>query len=399
MKTVSVIGAGFAGLTVSLRLAQKGFKVHLYEASSNVGGLLGTDITEHGLAERAANTFIRNASSERFFSELNITPTPVLKFSKKRFIYRERPQRWPLSLIETAAFLCKFLPKFFFSRESLKPHPGQTLQAWGHEHLGNPPTEFLLGPAMQGVYGSDLSQLSASLILSPLFQKNRKKYKGLLAAPQGMQEILDRLESKLKNLNVQIHTNSRVALKDLNGLIVIATSAKSAADLLAEDYPSASHLLSPINMLSLTTVTLFFKNPQNKFHGFGCLIPHRYGFKTLGILMNSFIFEGRQKNYNETWILENLDKTSTDQEILQLIAEERFKVLDSREGILDYRIHRWPEALPRYDLNLEKALRELRRFELPSQMFLHGNYLEGIGLSKILERSGILAEEIARLHG
>ncbi|HWU43488.1 MAG TPA: NAD(P)-binding protein, partial [Bdellovibrio sp.] len=103
MKTVSVIGAGFAGLTVSLRLAQKGFKVHLYEASSNVGGLLGTDITEHGLAERAANTFIRNASSERFFSELNITPTPVLKFSKKRFIYRERPQRWPPSLIETAA--------------------------------------------------------------------------------------------------------------------------------------------------------------------------------------------------------------------------------------------------------------------------------------------------------
>lgn len=38
MKKVAVIGGGFAGLSAAVRLAENGFKVHLFEASPKLGG-------------------------------------------------------------------------------------------------------------------------------------------------------------------------------------------------------------------------------------------------------------------------------------------------------------------------------------------------------------------------
>jgi oxygen-dependent protoporphyrinogen oxidase len=67
--------------------------------------------------------------------------------------------------------------------------------------------------------------------------------------------------------------------------------------------------------------------------------------------------------------------------------------LGNKEALVDYRIHRWKNALPLYDVELEKVLRDLKK--LPKDLYLHGNYMGGIGLSKILDRSKELAEEIA----
>lgn len=198
MKKVTVVGAGFAGLTVSLRLAQKGFQVDLYEKSSRVGGLLGTDRTEHGIAERAANALIRTERAENLFKELGLEPSLPLESSKKRFIFRRKPKTMPLNPLELLVTVFRVVPRVLFMKSSLKPQAGETLQAWGLRKLGKAPTQFLLGPAMQGIYGNEISNLSASLILSPLFNKNRERYKGLLTGPGGMQDLVDHLEAALK---------------------------------------------------------------------------------------------------------------------------------------------------------------------------------------------------------
>jgi protoporphyrinogen oxidase len=83
-----------------------------------------------------------------------------------------------------------------------------------------------------------------------------------------------------------------------------------------------------------------------------------------------------------------------DAEILQRIAEERFRILGAKDGLHDYRIHRWDNALPYYGLDLEKALKELNALPASKEVYLHGNYLSGIGLSKILERTEKLALQI-----
>lgn len=402
-KKIAVIGAGFAGLTVSLRLAQKGFSVDLYESAPRVGGLLGTDHTQYGIAERAANALIRTPRAEKLFSELGLEPSFPLSTSKRRYIYRDKPRRWPLTFLETLFFMGKFLPRFLFVKKSLRPHDMQTLDQWGRTHLGGNATEYLLGPAMQGIYGNDISGLSAKLILSSLFSSHREKYKGLLTGPGGMQDLVDHLEAHLQKLGVRIHTNSSVTFEDLQGPVIIATSSSAAAKFLESSLPAVSQILKRIRMSSLMSVTLFFKQSQKKYQGFGCLIPRGFDIKTLGILMNSYIFKDRDATYNETWILggikeEGLLKLS-DNDLLKLIAEERFKVLGSKEALIDYRINRWVDALPYYDLNLEASQKELNQLTFTNQVFLHGNYLSGIGLSKILERSDILAQEMADLHG
>ncbi|AFY03040.1 protoporphyrinogen/coproporphyrinogen oxidase [Bdellovibrio bacteriovorus] len=405
MKTVHVIGAGFAGLTVSLRLAQKGFQVELYESSDRVGGLLGTDQTPYGIAERAANALIRTEKAEGLFNELGITPSYPLESSKKRFLFRNSPKAWPLTFVETLALIGRVLPRVLTGgKKALRPQAGETLLNWGERKVGKATTRFLLGPAMQGIYGNEITHLSASLILGPLFSGNkRSKYKGLLTGPGGMQDLVDHLQTRLQELGVKIHLNSQVNLESLQGPVVVATSAKAATQLLANKHPDFSKVLSNIQMSSLMSVTLFFAKPQEKYKGFGCLIPRGFDLKALGVLMNSYIFKDRDKTYNETWILGGQQEEAlldlSDSELLKLLAEERFRILGQKDALLDYRINRWKKALPFYDLKLENALADLAEVPEPQGLFLHGNYLSGIGLSKILERSDLIAEKIASAHG
>lgn len=397
MKKISVIGAGFAGLTLSLRLAELGFEVDLYEKSSRVGGLLGTETSSFGLAEQAANALIRTQRAEKLFADLQLESVRPLEASKKRFIFRNKPSSWPLTFLETLGFIFKVAPKFMFKRESLKPVAGETLKNWGLSRLGAAPTNFLLEPAMQGIYACESTNLSASLILGPLFNKNREKYGGLLTGKNGMQDLIDALQCKILEKGVKLHLNSTVQLVDLKGPVVVSSSASAAAVITQSLYPALSQTLSRIRMSSVVSVKAFFDKPQTKFAGFGCLIP-RVGvpYKTLGVLMNTYIFPNRDKTYNETWILGGAQADSIlemgDLQITHTIQSERQEFLKCQANLVHTKIDRWEKALPAYDVELEKVLKEII---LPPDLFLHGNYLGGLGLSKILERGDKLAQELA----
>ncbi len=404
MKKVSVIGAGFAGMTLSLQLAKKGFQVDLYEKSSRVGGLLGTDVLDSGIAERAANALIRTDNVESLFQELGLAPVLPLDSAKKRFLFRDKPRAWPLRFWETLCFISCLGSKVLRGKKTLIPRSQETLKTWGERNLGSAPTQYILGPAMQGIYGNDVTGLSASLILGPLFHRKKKnRYGGLVSGPQGMQNIVDKLEMKLRALGVQIHLNSSVDIKSLQHPVVVATSAAVAANLLSNVAPSTSALLAKIRMSSLMSVTMFFAKAQSTYKGFGCLIPRRVGLQSLGILMNSYIFPDRDKVYNETWILGGVDNEAvlhlSDTDLLRLLAEERHRILGNTERLVDVRINRWKNALPYYDLQLEESLNLLKALPSSENIFLHGNYLSGIGLSKILDRSEELAQEILKRYG
>jgi protoporphyrinogen oxidase len=57
---------------------------------------------------------------------------------------------------------------------------------------------------------------------------------------------------------------------------------------------------------------------------------------------------------------------------------------------LDVYVTRWPNALPHYSIEFEKALTTLPA--PPDNIALVGNYLGRIGLAKILERAAVVAE-------
>ncbi|WP_413576004.1 protoporphyrinogen/coproporphyrinogen oxidase [Bdellovibrio sp. HCB290] len=403
MKKVTVIGAGFAGLTVALKLAQKGFKVHLHEKSSRLGGLLGTEHGEYGMAERAANSMILTDRSEKLFKEIGLDLAFPLESSKKRFIFRGFPKAMPLSPFEILKVAFTVIPRVLFAKATLKPQAGETLKDWGLRRLGKAATSYLLGPAMQGIYANEAQDLSASLIISPLFKKDREKFRGTISGPQGMQDIVDYLHATLQQLDVEIYLESDLDVSKVEGPVVIATSASAAANILKTRAPELSALLARVNMSSLISATVFFDKAQTKYKGFGCLIPRGLKLRTFGVLMPPYIFAGRNKTYNETWIMggkNNQDLLNySDKDLMDFISKERKTIFKRQDTILDAKIFRWDRALPVYDLELEKIQTELSEKSAATDIFLHGNYLSGIGLSKILERSERLCEQIASQHG
>lgn len=406
--SINIVGGGFAGLTLALQLAKKNFKVHLYEKQNRLGGLIGTVNTPYGLAEQAANGMIATPAAQALFEDLGLKPLAPLPTARNRYIYNNKPTRWPLSKFESIGFFSSIGWRYARNgKMDFLPEKGQTLEAWGLAKIGHAATFKILEPAMQGIYANELKDLSASLILNPLLKKRshqpKSKYKGQITGAEGMQDLINALETKLRNLGVEIHLNTELNLKNLNTPTVIATSMANCMELLAPVLPEIPEVFTKSQMSSLISVKVFFSETPKTHQGFGVLIPRQQGLRAYGILRNSFIFANRDQTYNETWILGGLRNEDLlqlgDQELLDLILKEREKVFQSNQEPISHVIHRWPQALPVYNVHLEEALRNLKHVNHNKLIYLHGNYLGGLGLSKILERSHTLANQLESVYG
>jgi oxygen-dependent protoporphyrinogen oxidase len=57
-REVTVVGAGIAGLLAAYALDKKGYEVTLLEERERAGGLIETQRTDYGIAERAAHSLL-----------------------------------------------------------------------------------------------------------------------------------------------------------------------------------------------------------------------------------------------------------------------------------------------------------------------------------------------------
>lgn len=398
MKKITVVGGGFSGMTLALELAKRGFEVDLHEKSHRLGGLIQTRQVNEGLVETAANGFLWTRNLEILCNEIGVQPLKPEQSAARRYFFRHKPKTWPLTILESFVFFPKLIWSLITGKIFASIPEKQTLESWAQQRIGAAGTKYIFSPALQGIYAGDMQKLSASLILSPLLNKKKTGYHGLVSAKNGMQDFIDALETKLKSLDVHIHLSSNYQFEASENPVVFATSAASAAQL-TEKFSDLSQLLKRIQMCPLVTVTSFWKK-KNSYKGFGCLIPRGLKIRTLGVLMNSYIFAGRDRIYNETFILGGATDLEilklSDLELHQLVLRERKEIFKSTDELISLHITRWPQALPHYTTELEEILKNIK---LPPGIFLHGNYLGKIGLSKILDRSIDLAKEIEAIHG
>lgn len=389
MKKIKVIGGGFSGLSIAYYLAKKGIEVDLFEKSNRLGGLLGSQKNSWALVEHAANGFLASDELISFCNDLGVRLVQANKEHRKRYIYRGRPRQIPLSALETTRLAVGILRR-------KKPICGQTAKDWSSSIFGFGASEYLIGPGMAGVFGTDLSQLSASLLYDYFFKyRNKRKrgsLRGLCAPEQGMQSFIDILAKALKNLGVEIHLESEERIY-ADEPVVIATNAKVASELLINRDEWLSDQLANIKYLPLTSVTLGFKDAEEKLEGFGCLFPHCENFNSLGVLFNTSIFPHRGPYQTETYILPFCENRQD--ALLQKIQLDRQKLYRKASVQVpdEVQVHSWSEALPLYDVNLENFLNKMI---LPQNVFLTGNYLGRIGLTKILEHNKEIADRIEK---
>ena len=175
---------------------------------------------------------------------------------------------------------------------------------------------------------------------------------------------------------------------------VIATGPAAAAKILHEH--KISTYLNNIEVSPIVSITAFFHPLDARTKGFGILFPRDQGIRALGVLFNNEIFEGRSDYRSETWIYGGATDheicDAPDAELMSQFLKDRKAVERGISKPLHYRIQRWSSAIPHYTVNLEKMLEELP--DIPNT-YLMGNYLGGLGLSKIVDRAYFLSEQIA----
>jgi len=403
-----VVGAGFSGLVTAYYLQRAGYAVEVFERVEREGGLLGTTLTDHGIAESAANAILNSPRVEALFKDLGIPIVPAKRASRARYIFREgKLRRWPLGFAATF-YVLQFALRYFFERAAVAPRSGESLQQWGRRVLGEEATEFLLLPAFQGIYAGEGKRLSATLLLGGLFARKKgpkPKLRGSISAPGGMGEVVRRLRSLLDARGVVFRFGREAPPFDPAVLTFYCGSATQTADALTSASPEIASLLAKIEMLPLVSVTAFFKRDPRTKRGFGVLFPPTERFRSLGVLYNDAIFPGRVTRektvQSETWILGGARRPEITgmpmDGVLREFLGDRNRVLGIAgpvERPIHYVLHRWARAIPYYTVEHERTLEELSRaLQRPGKLRLMGNYLGGIGLAKILDRA---AEEVAR---
>ncbi len=401
MKPITVVGAGFSGLTTAYLLTKAGREVRIVEKTARAGGLIRTIRTEHGLVETAANGILNSARLEAMCADIGVPLLPTRPNGRKRFIYRGKPRQMPLSFAETLRIPVGLIA----NAANPGPQPFETIAAWGARVLGKSATEYLLIPALGGIYAGDPNRLSASLIFGranlpdhlQTYGPQKARVRGTGAPPNGMQQLIDGLIDYLRQRGAEISFSETVPFNDSDPTVV-CLSASSAAAFLATESPGLSRQLARIEMLSLVTATCFFRQEAAKLKGFGCLFPHDQSFRARGVLFNDCIFEGRGPAHSETWIFGGaLDPdvvSLNDEELISTILEDRARFYRQPSNPLAVHIKRWPNTLPHYSVDLERTLAKLPA--PPSNIGLVGNYLGRIGLAKIFERAAYVVDNIAK---
>ena len=400
-KPITVVGAGFSGLVTAYLLTKAGREVRVVERKSRPGGLISTIRTEHGLVETAANGILNSARLETMCAEIGVPLLHTKRDARKRFIFRGRPRQLPLNPFEAL----RVPVGVAVNATRLRPQAFETIAQWGRRVVGKGATDYLLVPALGGIYAGDPERLSASLIFGsaelPLhlqtYRPAKAKVRGTVAPPEGMQQLIDGLRDYLESKGVEI-TFEKESEPNAAEPTVVCLSASAAGAYLADIAPDLALQLGRIEMLSLLTVTCFFDEAAARLNGFGCLFPRDQGFRARGVLFNTSIFEGRGPAHAETWIFGGaLDPDIvelTDAQIRETLLNDRERVYRKADTPLAMRVTRWPKALPHYSIELERTLSRLPA--PPPNVALVANYLGRIGLAKILERAAYVVEKVAK---
>ncbi len=385
---VTIYGAGFSGLTSAYYFLKSGYAIEVVESLERAGGLIETTKTQWGLAESAANGLIVSDKVLEVFKDIGLEFLKPSAHSKKRYIFRDGPGRWPMGLFETAKLAFHFL-----KCKNRKPHLGESIHVWGNRVLGAMPTKYLLEPALQGIYAGDPQRLSASLILSRFFNKKAGKKSGkfVIAPKEGMGALTHSLKNYLEKNGVKFRfqENCTEVVKN-DHLQILCVPAYVARQMLSGHGSGISGVLSEIEYVPLVSATLFYPKYTTPLEGFGCLFPRDQKIRALGVLFNDQIFERESDFHSETWIMGGVGDPQvisySDNEVIDAIDKDRAQLSFGKVKSSGYKMTRWPLAIPHYTLDLEKILNSNFQKNINDDgIYLFGNYLGSLGLSQIIE--------------
>jgi len=175
-QTVGIIGGGVAGLTAAYRLLQRGYRIHLFEAGPQLGGLVRTfEIGGEPIECFYHHLFTTDTAVVRLIEELGLGDRLTWRPSKVGIFYGDRiyPFVTPLDLL-------RFTPVSIIDRVRLglmglylrRQRDGSrfedvTAKEWVRRFAGRRNLEVVWGPLLRGKFGD----LDDQLVMTWLWNK------------------------------------------------------------------------------------------------------------------------------------------------------------------------------------------------------------------------------------
>ena len=439
-KKVCILGAGLCGISIAWQQEKLGRKVHLIDASKQIGGVLQSVKDGGYLMDYGANTFnIRLQETYNLLEEMGVLEHAIdaNPQANKRFIIRDG------DLVELPHNFLSFLFGSFLSplgklRLLLEPFiakgnldGNESVAEFITRRLGREVLEYCVNPFIGGIYASKPENLSLAHAFPTLFEMeknkrsiflgsmnlrknaNRISKSRLISFPNGMAELIHLISSKISG-EVTVEQKVTAIHKLDDGWKIISQSKDRskvegiydevictlpAHCLLEIDWLGigcrenlkvlASALNYPINLVYLGYDEAQVKTPLD---GFGFLAPEKENLNILGSLFSSTLFPGRAppgKILLTTFIggerkpeLTELDDFQT----FNLAIEDLSKLLRITGSPEFKSIKRWKQGIPLPDLKMGERKKAARAIERNNRgLSFSGSHLTGVSLPNCLQ--------------
>ncbi|WP_233256723.1 protoporphyrinogen oxidase [Opitutus sp. ER46] len=455
-KSVAILGAGITGLAAAHRLATRGYRIRVFEASDHVGGSIRTERSDGWLVEGGPNTLLGgDPALNELIAEAGLADERVEAnaTARNRFIVRGgRPLAAPLSppaAITTP--LLSFAGKMrifgdLFARRRVRTSD-ISLEEFIAAHFGQELVDYALNPFVSGVYAGTPKKLSARHSFPQLWEleqqhgsiirgqmaaaKARKASgqprpkRGIFSFRQGLAALPQALAASLPvgtlTLNARVEAlvpgpawsvvwrgtePGAPTQTDTFDLVLSALPAAGLAQLrfgTLGERPLAS--LDAIDHPPVSSLFLGYRRDQvtHALDGFGVLVPEIEHRSVLGILFSSSLFPGRAPDGHVA--LTVMAGGMRQPEIARLPEEKLLATVDRdlREllgvkGEPVFRRHNfWPRAIPQYNLGYERHLETMAAAERNHPgFFIGGQVRDGIAVPACIAAGEKLAQRVLR---
>ena len=424
-----VVGGGITGLAAAVALEAAGQRVVLFEASDRLGGAIQSWRRDGWLFELGPNTVLEKPSLRRLL-ELSSTAdgvVPAAPIGRRRYIFKGRRLHplpaGPLGLLTTPLF--GFLDLLRLVREpwvAATPTDDESIADFVRRRLGPGFLAYAVGPFVSGVYAGDPERLSVrwavpriaalereygSLIRGALHRRKGPAPAGrMIGFEGGLDELpkrlaagVTRVETSCPVTTIESATDGFVVRAgDLEGAtecLVVAVPAEVTASLLSGPTGGASDVLAEIPYAPVAVVGLGFRRADvgHSLEGFGFLSPRHESLRILGCLFSSSVFPGRAPA-GHVAVTAFLGGSMTpeivrldDDALRQLVLDDLSLALDLSGDPVVSVVHRWPRAIPQYELGHGRFVDAATSIEAAHPgLVLAGSFVGGVSVGDCAER-------------
>lgn len=414
---VAVVGGGISGLGAAWFLSRQGHDVHLYEASSRLGGWVHSERVNGYLFEYGPRSFrlagSRGAQVLAWMKELGLEKELLFPEScaQRRFLYLNKKVRpLPHNLLSTltSPFLpalvragCKRLLSWSKTEED------ESIASYCRRHFGEEALRLFADPLITGIYAGDPEQLS----VRSCFPK-RGKSPQRLPAPffsfgEGMGRLIQVLGERCR-AEMHLSTPVQAVRASGKGATILASQKEEEFDHVVLTVPghAAGKMLGgewqqllDIPTTSVAVVNLAYEGDLLLNQGFGYLVPSTEKESILGVIWQSSVFPTQQPK-NSTVLNVMLGGIRSP----HLVEEEEGKLVQLAQEAIERHLGisaepaakhlvRAKQAIPQYLLGHEKRLKLIDQ-QTPSWLTFLGSSYRGVSLGDCLCEAEIIPRAI-----